>query len=100
MGSLSFASEKSEVRERPERRRRVRTGGQPRYGEVNSDGSSKAGCREPDTGLIFARNVESPSDSDSPDGIRRHETHNSKGVPAAMIEIASSTTSQKDVTAE
>lgn len=74
-GSWSLsASEKRGVGRRTRRRKRVGTGGESRYDEVEGNASTKAGCREPENGLKFPETVESSSISDSPGEIGALET--------------------------
>lgn len=57
-GSSSLsASEQNPIVGRQGQRRRMRIGGESWYGKVKGDGSTKAGCCEPDIGLGSARRV-------------------------------------------
>lgn len=95
--SLASASEKSLVEREPGRRKRAKRGDEARYGEVEGDARTKSGCREQDIALGFAEKVEISSHSDSPGGTDGCETSGSGNVKAAVIEKASPTTWQEDV---
>lgn len=69
-----------------------------RYGKMKGDGSTKAVCVAPDTGLRFVRRVESSSDSDSSVEIDARETCRSKDVLRVEIEVKSPRTWLEDVT--
>lgn len=55
--SLSSDSKQIAIEERPEERRRVRRGGESRYGEIQGDRSGKTGCRKQKAALNFARDL-------------------------------------------
>lgn len=83
----------------PEQKRRVGRGGNSRDGEVEGDGKTSAGCREPDMGLSSARKAENSSHSDSPDVVGARVTNSSENMPITVIEVTSPTMWQGDVTA-
>lgn len=76
----------------------MRTGDESLYGQVRSDGSTKAEWREPDTGLSSARRVERSSEFDIPSGIGACETYSSENILTAVIELTSPTMWQKVAT--
>lgn len=78
----------------------MRREGKRSYGEVGSDGSSKAGGGKLDTGSIFFRRVGSASDSDSPGGFRARENYSSETVPTVVKEVKRPTTWDEGVTAK
>lgn len=88
------------VERRREKRRRVGSRRQSRYGEVQDAGTTKAGYREPDIASSFAKRVESVWDSDSSDGIGTFEIYSSQKVPTALTEVTNSTTCSNDLTAK
>lgn len=67
--------------------------------ELQDNGSTRAGCREPLVAPYSARKVESSSESESPRGIGARQTYNSENAPIAAVEVTGPTTLQADVTA-
>lgn len=75
-------------------------GSKSRYGKIQGDKSTKAGGREPEAALSFARRIQSSSNSDSPGGAFARETYSIANVSTAVIEMASLTTRREDCTAK
>lgn len=72
--SSSSAMDENAVSERPRQRKEAKRGGESQHGEMEKDGSTKMGYREPETDLRFPRTVESSLDFDSPEGSGLRET--------------------------
>lgn len=98
--SSSSASKGSAQEVRPGRRLAVKREAEVWNGEVEGVGSTKAGCREPDTDMSFAKRAESSSDSGSPGEIGDHVTYSSEVVLILVIEVTSFTTCQDESSAE
>lgn len=96
----SSAPEDSVVGGRTGQRRRAGGGVESRYGEVDSDGSTKAGCHKPETALSFFRRAESSSDCGGSCKTDARETHSSSNVPTAVIKSKSPTAWQEEGTAK
>lgn len=67
---------------------------------MKGDKSTKAGYHEPYTVLSPAKRVQSPPNSDSPDGLGACEIYSLESVPASVMATTSPTTWQSGFTPE
>lgn len=96
--SSSSASEESGVEEKPRRKKKVLEGSESRYGEVQDEAGTRAGCREPGVVLRLARRIAISSDFEGPGGIGACKIYSSENGPAALVETNSSERCLEDVT--
>lgn len=84
----------------PNHRRRVEKEAESRYGEIQSDESTKTACREPGVALCFATTVDCSLNFDSPGVVGACKNYSNGNAPIAVTEVRSLTTRQKKVTAK
>lgn len=97
--AVVFLVEEKWGRESTRAKKRNGKKGETRYKKVEGNGSTRARCHEPETCLSIARSVDCSSNSDSTGDISARETYSRDTISIAVIDLASSTTWQEDVTA-